>query len=309
MQTPVALFIFNRPSTTAAVFAAIRQVRPAQLLIVADGPRVDRMADRDLCAATRAIVDQIDWPCAVQTNYAEQNMGCKRRVASGLDWVFSVVEEAIILEDDCLPHPSFFQYCTDLLEKYRDDRRIGIISGQNSLRGYRRNSDSYYFAQIPYIWGWATWRRSWQCYDFTMGQWPAVRDGHWLRDVFKSNRAAAAWQSTFDHNYAGFFDAWDYQLTLTSLLHNWLNPTANVNLVSNIGFGAGATNTSETDSIFANLQAEIMDFPLIHPSFFIADTLSEERVFRSKFQVPITLKIDRFIRQYWRQRSALSSQE
>ena len=305
METPVALFIFNRPQTTAQVFAAIRQAQPTQLLVVADGARADRPTDVELCAATRAIIEQVDWPCQVQTNYADTNLGCMQRMASGLNWVFSLVETAIILEDDCLPHPSFFAFCTELLIKYQDDQRIGMISGQNSLRGNRRSADSYYFAQIPYIWGWATWRRSWQQYDFAMSNWPAVRDGGWLRDIFKSNQVAAAWQSTFEHNYAGFFDAWDYQLTLTSLINNWLNPTANVNLVSNIGFGAGATNTSETDSVFANLQAEAINFPLIHPQFLVADTISEARVFRDKFQVPITLKIDRRIRQYWRQRAKL----
>jgi hypothetical protein len=304
MQTTVALFIFNRPHTTAQVFAAIRQAQPPQLLVVADGPRRDRPDDIELCRASRSILEQIDWPCQVQTNYSDVNLGCKQRMASGLDWVFSLVEEAIILEDDCLPHGSFFTFCEDLLKKYREDRRIGIISGQNSLRGYRRSNDSYYFAQIPYIWGWATWRRSWNCYDFTMTHWPEVRDGRWLRDIFQSNQVAAAWQSTFEHNYAGFFDAWDYQLVLTSLLNNWLNPTANVNLVSNIGFGKDATNTSENHSFFANLQAAEIDFPLVHPKFLIADRISESRVFRDKFQVPITLKVDRAIRRSWRQYSS-----
>lgn len=312
MQTTVALFIFNRPHTTSQVFAAIRQAQPPRLLVVADGPRADflegtlreRPADAELCQRTRAIVEQVDWPCQVETNFAEANLGCKQRVASGLDWVFSLVEEAIILEDDCLPHPSFFPFCEELLARYRDDRRVGIISGQNSLRGYRRSADSYYFAQIPYIWGWATWRRSWEQYDFQMTAWPAVRDGRWLQDIFKHNATAAAWQSTFQHNYSGFFDAWDYQLTLTSLINNWLNPTASVNLVSNIGFGADSTNTSETNSIFANLTAQALEFPLQHPAFFVADRVSEQRVFRDKFQVPFTLKLDRSIRQYWRQRQS-----
>jgi hypothetical protein len=303
METPVALFIFNRSDTTTKVFAAIRQAQPAKLFIVADGPRLDQPIDQEKCSEARAVVNQIDWPCQVYKNFSEINLGCKERMFTGLNWVFEQVEEAIILEDDCLPHPSFFRFCEELLEKYRHDSRIGIISGQNSLLDYQRNTDSYYFSQIPYIWGWATWRSRWQLYDFKMSHWPEAREGKWLQDIFKENYVATSWQSTFDHNYAGFFNAWDYQLTFTSLINNWLNPTANVNLVTNIGFGEGATNTNETGSIFADLAAQEISFPLQHPQFMVSDRTSELRVFKKKFHVPITLKLDRTIRRYWKNRS------
>jgi hypothetical protein len=303
MKTPIALFIFNRSDTTAKVFTAIRQAQPAQLFVVADGPRPDQPTDQEKCAEARAIIDQVDWPCQVYKNFTEVNLGCKKRMLTGLNWVFEQVEEAIILEDDCLPHPSFFQFCEELLKKYRYDSRVGIISGQNSLLGYQRNTDSYYFAQIPYIWGWATWRSRWQLYDFNMSLWPEARDGKWLKDIFKENTVAESWLSTFEHNYTGFFNAWDYQLTFTSLINNWLNPTANVNLVTNIGFGEGATNTSETGSIFADLAAQEISFPLQHPLFMVPDRTSELRVFKKKFHVPITLKIDRSIRRYQKTRS------
>ncbi len=302
MKTPVALFIFNRSDTTIRVFAAIRQAQPAKLFIVADGPRLNQPTDQEKCSEVRAIIDQVDWPCQVYKNFSEVNLGCKKRMLTGLNWVFEQVEEAIVLEDDCLPHPSFFRFCEELLEKYRHDSRIGIISGQNSLLGYQRNADSYYFAQIPYIWGWATWRSRWQLYDFKMSHWPEARDGKWLKDIFKENAVAESWLSTFDHNHAGFFNAWDYQLTFTSLVNNWLNPTANINLVTNIGFGEGATNTSETGSIFADLAAQEISFPLQHPKFMVPDRTSELRVFRKKFYVPITLKLDRAIRRYWKKR-------
>jgi hypothetical protein len=306
MKTPVALFIFNRPDTTAKVFEAIRQAQPPQLLVIADGARSNRLEDTEKCAAARAIIDRVDWPCEVIKNYADTNLGCKQRVFTGLNWVFEQVAEAIIFEDDCLPHPSFFPFCEELLEKYRDDTRVGIISGQNSLLGYQRNTDSYYFAQIPYIWGWATWRSRWQVYDFHMSQWPAARDGKWLQDIFKENTVAASWYSTFEHNHTGFFNAWDYQLTFISLVNNWLNPTPNVNLVANIGFGTEATNTSETGSIFADLSAQEITFPLQHPLFMVPDRISELRVFKKKFHVPITLKIDRAIRRYWKNKSSRS---
>src|SRR6185295_3256318 len=128
LETPVAFLIFNRPDTTARVFEAIAAARPRTLLVVADGPRADRAAEAEQCRATRAIIDRVDWACEVLVNYADENLGCKRRVSSGLTWVFEQTSRAIILEDDCLPHPTFFRYCEELLDRYEDDERVMSIS-------------------------------------------------------------------------------------------------------------------------------------------------------------------------------------
>ena len=135
MKTPVAFLIFNRPDTTAKVFEAIRQAKPPKLLVVADGPRSDNPSEAEKCQAAREIIEQVDWECEVLTNYSDVNLGCKTRVSSGLDWVFDNVEEAIILEDDCLPHPSFFPFCEKLLDNYRDDKRIMDIRRNNMQYG------------------------------------------------------------------------------------------------------------------------------------------------------------------------------
>jgi hypothetical protein len=118
VQSPIVFLIFNRPEETARTFAAIRAVRPARLLVVADGPRAGRRGEEELCRRTRSVIDGVDWPCEVLRNFSGANMGCGRRVASGFDWAFAQVEEAIILEDDCLPDPSFFPYCAELLERW-----------------------------------------------------------------------------------------------------------------------------------------------------------------------------------------------
>src|SRR5262245_26909140 len=131
MRTPVAFIVFNRPDLTERVFAEIARARPPKLLVVADGPRPDVAGEAEKCVATRAIIDRVDWQCDVLTNYSDRNLGCGRRPSSGLRWVFEQVEEAIILEDDCLPHPTFFQFCEELLERYRDDKRVMHISGNN----------------------------------------------------------------------------------------------------------------------------------------------------------------------------------
>ena len=138
MKTPVAFLIFNRPETTARVLEEIARARPPKLLVVADGPRADRPGEADLCRAARAVLSRVDWPCEVLTNFSETNLGCRRRVSSGLDWVFEEVEEAIVLEDDCLPHPSFFPFCEELLERYRADERVMAVSGDNFQQGRRR---------------------------------------------------------------------------------------------------------------------------------------------------------------------------
>ena len=134
MKTAIAFMVFNRPDTTKKVFETIREAKPPKLLVIADGPRAGRPGETEKCAATRAIIDSVDWECEVLTNYSDVNLGCKRRVSSGLDWVFNTVEESIILEDDCLPHSTFFQFCEELLEKYRYDSRIMQICGSNLIK-------------------------------------------------------------------------------------------------------------------------------------------------------------------------------
>ncbi len=177
---PVAFLIFNRPELTRKVFATIAQAKPSKLLVVADGPRADVPDDREKCSEARAIIGRIDWDCEVLTNYSSANMGCRARISTGLEWVFTNVEEAIILEDDCIPHPTFFRFCKELLTRYRDDQRVMMISGDNFQMGRNRTPYSYYFSRFFHCWGWATWRRAWRHYDIDMELWPSLRDGSWL---------------------------------------------------------------------------------------------------------------------------------
>ncbi len=192
-ETPVVLFVFNRPHTTRRVFEAIAQVRPARLLLVADGPRQDKAGEAEACQQVREIVSHVDWPCDVSTNFAESNLGCQERVISGLDWVFSLVEEAIILEDDCLPDLSFFPFCQELLERYRGDSRIAYITGTNLVEKYLNTDESYFFSQIGGIWGWATWRSEWQRYDRHLEDWPELRKRKCSQKIFDQPKAVTYW--------------------------------------------------------------------------------------------------------------------
>ena len=272
VQTPVALIIFNRPHTTERVLARIAEARPRQLFVIADGPRADHPGDSERCAAARAVVDRVDWDCRVIRNYSDVNLGCGRRPASGIDWVFEQVDRAIILEDDCVPHLSFFRFCEELLERYRDDERVMQISGNNFQLGRRRTRYSYFFSCHNICWGWASWRRAWRYHDMALGLWPALRDTPWLLDIVGDPRAARVWRRMFDiaHARGGDVDFWDYQWTFACWAQHGLSILPNATLVSNVGFGDDATHTKGRDKR-AHLPTSETIFPLEHPPYVARD--------------------------------------
>ena len=295
VKSPVALFMFRRPETTARVLEAIRAARPPLLLVVADGPRTNRPDDAPACAATRALIDGVDWPCEVRREYATANMGCRRRVASGLAWVFGQVPEAIILEDDCVPDQTFFAFCDQLLERYRDDPRVAQISGANNQKGRRRGTHSYFFSRYNNVWGWASWRRVFDRYDVDMHRWPELRDAHWLAGVLDDQRMVRFWTQQFQAVYEGRIDTWDYQWIFSTWLHSMLSLVPNRNLVRNIGFGAGASHTPAQDP-FANDRLEPIDFPLDHPPDVTRDHQADRFTERFEFTEPWRIRLRRAIR-------------
>ena len=277
VTSAVALLIFNRPDTTARVFEAIAKAKPSKLLVVADGPRPDRLGETDKCAQTRAIINRVDWDCEVITNFSPINLGCKKRVASGLDWIFEKVEEAIILEDDCLPEHSFFRFCDEMLERYRLNERVGMVSGGNLQFGQSRGNASYYFSRYTHIWGWATWRRAWKHYDRDMALWPSFRDEGWLDRVFASQGERDYWKNSFQWVYDGKLDTWDCSWTFAAITHGMLQVVPNVNLISNIGFGPEATHTHVV-GIHANMPTQPIVFPMEHPKFVLADEAADRYI-------------------------------
>ena len=281
LTTPVAFIIFNRPDTTERVFAEIAKAKPPNLLVVADGARVNKIGEAEKVAATRAIIQRVDWDCEVLTNYSEVNLGCKVRVSSGIDWVFEQVEDAIILEYDCLPDPTFFRFCQEMLERYRDDQRIGMISGDNFQFGQTQNNNSYYFSKYVHIWGWATWRDRWQkSYDVNMKKWPLIRNQGRVSDLVTYPGQENYWSSIFDKVYKNKIDTWDYQWVFANWVEGRVNVAPNVNLISNIGFDrVDATHTvGKADE--SNLSVSNMQFPLKHPIFFLISGVNDEFEFK-----------------------------
>ncbi|MCA2847470.1 MAG: glycosyltransferase family 2 protein [Pseudanabaena sp. M135S2SP2A07QC] len=296
-KTPIVLIAYNRLEQTQKVIARILEAKPVEVFLIIDAPRNDQSIDEEKCHAVRKLLDQTEWNCQVFKNYAETNLGCKQRISTGLDWVFSQVESAIILEDDCLPDRSFFPFCEELLNRYRDDRRIVAISGDNFQFGRTRTNYSYYYSLYNHCWGWATWRRAWQHYDVDMKLWETVRDGDWLNDILQNAAAAKYWKHKFQQTYIGKFDTWDYQWTLSCWLQSGLTILPNQNLVSNIGFVAqSSTHTKNKNSPFANMSIETMQFPLKHPPLVVRDRQADDFTYSKMFS--IWSRINRKLREF-----------
>lgn len=281
LYTPVIFIIFRRPDVTAQVFEQIRLAKPQQLFIVADGPRNE--AEATLCEQTRSITELIDWPCTVVRDYAESNLGCRKRVVSGLNKAFETVETAIVLEDDCLPNPDFFGFCQTLLEHHQDDERVWMISGDNFQNGKVRGDGSYYFSRYPHCWGWATWKRAWKNYEDDLVTWPKFRDSGLMKSIFENPREARYWANIFDVlTMHGKPDTWDYGWAYACWSGSGLTALPNQNLVANVGFGHGSTNTNDYVAGLANLPTNKI-LPVHHPTFLIRDAEADSYTARTIF--------------------------
>lgn len=274
-MTPIVFLIFRRPEVTSRVFESIRQARPSKLFIVADGPRNE--SEVELCQKARDVTEKIDWDCDVIRNYSDVNLGCCKRVSSGLDWVFNQVETAIILEDDCLPSLSFFPYCEELLTRYRHDERVMHIGGHNFLCSNLDSPYSYYFSGLTQVWGWATWRRAWEKYDINMSNWPFIREQYpSIFEIFATSKERSMRKILWDKVFRDEIDTWDYRWLFAVRSQSGLCILPRENLISNIGFGDGATHTLEKeDSLRSNLNRVEITFPLQHPDFMLRDTVSD----------------------------------
>ncbi|WP_299402691.1 glycosyltransferase family 2 protein [Acaryochloris sp. IP29b_bin.148] len=287
MKTPVVFLVFNRPDSTEKVLNSIREVQPSQLLVIADGPRQNQVGEAEKCAKVREIIDTVDWECEVLKNFSDINLGPGIRIATGIDWVFKKVEEAIFLEDDCLPNYTFFQFCEELLEYYRDDKRIMSISGNNFLfKNKVKGNDqySYFFSKYHHCWGWASWRRAWSYYDYQMSDWDEVRDNDWLSDIFSEEEAFRYWKLILNNVHNNQHVGWDYRWFFTCWLQNGLSVVPYVNLVTNIGHGKDATHTTQITSL-ANIPSIPISFPLKHPNFMIVSKKADQLTQKYRFGI------------------------
>lgn len=304
-QTPaVLLLIFNRPVLTSQVFSAIRKATPARLYIAADGPRAGREGEAEKVRAARAVATAVDWDCEVRTLFREANLGCKRAVSSAIDWFFEHEEEGIILEDDCLPDASFFPFCAEVLARYRDNPRVGAISGTNFFPR-KAHQHSYYFTAQTHIWGWASWRRAWKGYDRTMASWAACEQQRFLGRFLSRPGSPEYWKGVFDSVSAGEIDTWDYQWLYACWRSELLTVMPRVNLIANIGFGREASNTRRRPWYAASF-ADRLSAPLRHPTRIEANTDADQQIESIYLTETLPRRIIRRLQHSWKYRSGLS---
>src|SRR5258708_31852372 len=214
-ETPILFLVFNRPNLTQKVFETIRNCQPSRLYVAADGPRPHKSGELQLCGETRKIMEQVDWDCAVQKLYRDENLGCGRAVSEAITWFFEQESEGIILEDDCLPDPSFFPFCAEMLARFRDRDEVGSISGDNFLPPSLQAAHPYHFSQYAQIWGWATWRRFWNQYDFHLSgeqeEWEEI-----IRKMNPTENQARYWMEIFRPMKSGLIDTWDDQVMFSA---------------------------------------------------------------------------------------------
>ena len=279
MKSPILFIIFNRPNEARMVFEAIRKAKPPKLYISADGPRDGNINDVNLCALTRLIEKDIDWDCEVFTNYYDDNIGIDPGVISAIDWFFSKEDEGIILEDDCLPDHSFFEFCDSMLEKYRDDKRVFVISGNNFQEDIRETEASYSFSIYTHTWGWASWKRSWVNQDTNLDSWPQCKKSGMLDFLHKSRNIKLFWNDLFENIYLEkhIGSSWDYKFLFSCWKDNGLNIIPSKNLISNIGHGENSTNTKDVSHTYADRKTSSLTWPLKHPLIIQRNYLADEQ--------------------------------
>lgn len=277
METPVAIIIFNRPEPVERIFKQIAAAQPKKLFVIADGPRSDHPEDGHKCSAARAVVDRVDWDCEVFRNFSDVNLGSGRRPATGITWLFEKVDRAIILEDDCLPDPSFFRFCEELLDRYIDDERVMHISGRGVFPDPPQARYSYYFSRSMSGWGWATWARAWKYYDFNMRVWEELRNTRWLDDILGDRREVEFITKKFNRVFGlkGNVDGWDQQWNFTVWSQNGLGIRPYVNMVKYMGFDDYTHGFWGRKELF-DFPASKIDFPLRHPPFLVRDKEADQ---------------------------------
>lgn len=289
-KVPVLYIIFNRLDTVKESVEILRRIKPASLYIAADGHRADRIGEKEKCQSVRDyVLKHIDWDCDIHTLFREKNLGCGRGPAEAITWFFDQVDRGIILEDDCVPDISFFTFCEELLEYYKDDLRVTEICGTNRLGSwYDTNNSSYYFSSYPSEWGWATWKRAWRYYDFYVEDWKNPEVKKIIRNLFPRKYRFEKISQWLDHtiNHPEDLTWWDFQWRFVQNIQSGLSIIPKHNLVRNVGFSADATHTLELNDPCANLPVIPAEFPLKHPRYIARNWELDEALLTQNIQRP-----------------------
>lgn len=247
VNSPIAFVFFNKNDTTKQVFCKIKENKPKKLYLISDGGRDDN--EKHVVKELRDWVEsQIDWECNYEEIYADENMGCKNRIVSGISYVLNIEKSVIVIEDDCLPLDGFFEYMDNMLEMYKDNEQIYLVAGSNLVPASMfKVKDAYTFNADPWIWGWGTWRRVWEKYDPDIIDWPKFKNSKELYYGQVDKKYYYEEEERFDSVYAKKIDTWDYQLTFCVWKNRGLQIVPQYNLVENIGFGIDEATHTKTE--------------------------------------------------------------
>lgn len=312
IDVPVAIVFFNRADTLKEVFNAVRIARPSKLFLIQDGARADRAGEKERVTACRKVVENIDWDCEVTRDYSDINLGCGKRMSSGLTNAFKKVDRLIILEDDCVPNQSMFPFCAELLERYKGDERINMISGMNHLGTADFNGDSYCFCKTGAIWGWATWKRVWDLYEFDM---PFFKDKYIMNNFIKSRfskyyinnsiSVGQARQNSLDKGER--LTAWTYQFGMLRHLYSQMVIVPNRNLISNIGLTDETTHSVSSLKMLPKgiqrvffMDTSELQFPLVHPKYIMENPVYDKQLWHimgDSKRVAVARRIESITRQ------------
>lgn len=289
IKTPILFVIFNRPEFTQKVFDAIRQAKPSKLYIIADGPRDSHPKDKELCEQTLKIVEHIDWPCEVKRNYSEKNMGCGPRISSGITWAFEYTDQLIVIEDDCVPNLDFFVFMEEMLEKYKDNTQIGTVTGFSpKITDLKNYPFSYYFSKFYYMWGWGTWKRVWDKYEYKLDSWKEKSDSFIfskIEDKIISRQIARDFNNVYQNNETlNNVNTWDFQLMYTHFKYDLFCIKSRENLIENLGVGVQDATHTILDNPIGDMQHQGLKTPLIHQSQISWTKDLDLKVFRKYVQ-------------------------
>lgn len=300
---PVLLIAFNRPERLTAQIVRLRAVRPARLFVAVDGPRADRSEDIDAVARTREAVGLVDWPCEVKTRFLEANRGCRFAPPEAISWMLEAAGEGIILEDDCVPTIDFLRFASEMLARYRDDERVGMVSGDNFYGFQTDRSHSYHFSRHIHIWGWATWQRAFRAYDGTMARYRETVEA--ILHPSRSTKFLRYWRK-YLRSVLENPTTWDIQWCVAMASYGWLSVVPCTNLVANVGHEAGALHTGGfVYDLPYFVQTGRLDFPLVHPPAIAVDESADRlHADRSAGYLPRALTVCGALMQGFRARRA-----
>lgn len=301
MNTPILLIFFNRPDFSKLLIERLSKIKPKKIFISVDGARDNINGESEKCEKVRGLASNITWDCTVETLFHKENLGCQKAVVSAIDWFFSKVDNGIILEDDCIPSDSFFPYCSELLERYKDDSRIMHVAGTNLHLGRKFSENSYFFSNVTPVWGWATWKRAWGKYDRNLESFQDFFKNKDQYNIYGRRELQEKLLKYLKLILDGKLNTWDYQWEYSVRVNSGLSIYPEVNMIENIGFSAGAsTHTNFTDKRIVNNVAKKMSFPLVHPKIISANILADKSFFNEftsdRFKYRLIRKMKKILR-------------